>query len=105
MFKITTCGLCGGPVQDTIIPGVKRFRDNVGTVVFENVPAQECQKCSERFLSSEVLEGMEHVLHQKKPAPHMVAVEVPAYPSESYLVPFRSLKDISVRGYQGQTTI
>lgn len=87
MFKITTCGLCGGTVQDTVIPWVKRFRESVGTVVFKDVPAQECQKCGERFLSSEVLEGMERVLRQKKPTPHTAVVEVPAYPSEAYLAP------------------
>lgn len=87
MFKLTTCGLCGGTIQDTVIPRVKRFRDGVGTVVFEDVPAQECQKCGERFLSSEVLEGMECALRQRKPAPHTAAVEVPAYPPEAYLIP------------------
>lgn len=93
MFKLTSCGLCGGIVQDTVIPHIKRFRDGVGTVVFEDVPVQECQKCGERFLSSEVLEGMEHALRQKKIASHTTTVEVPAYPPEAYLTSGAKIAD------------
>ncbi|MBI3923094.1 MAG: YgiT-type zinc finger protein [Armatimonadetes bacterium] len=87
MFKLTHCGICGGELEDVVVAKVSRFREQVGTVVFEEVPVQQCRECKEQYLSAEVLEGMERVLRKGKPAPHTALVEVPAYPPNAYLIP------------------
>lgn len=77
--KTKRCGLCGGTLKEVTIERHERFREEVGTVMFQNVPMLECRKCSERWLTPEVIKAMEAVLEGKVAPTGIVEIEVPAY--------------------------
>ncbi|MBU0568307.1 YgiT-type zinc finger protein [bacterium] len=60
--KVTSCAICGGEVKDIIVNHFERYMAGVGTVVFEEVPAQKCEKCGERFYAGEVLKKIDRIL-------------------------------------------
>ncbi len=47
-FHVRKCSVCGGQVRIVNLPKVVRYRDDIGLVVFGNVPAQEGVDCGER---------------------------------------------------------
>jgi YgiT-type zinc finger domain-containing protein len=41
------CACCGGELNDTVLEHYERWPKDVGLVVFEDVPAQECAECGD----------------------------------------------------------
>lgn len=55
MYKVKSCAICGGEVEDIVTRYFERYMAEIGIVVFENIPAQECTKCGEKFYAGEIL--------------------------------------------------
>lgn len=78
-FRVKRCGVCGGQnVRVTNLPEVMRHRDDVGTIIFGDVPAQECVDCGERFFPSEVALAMDKVIRDRVKAQR--TIELPYFP-------------------------
>jgi YgiT-type zinc finger domain-containing protein len=77
-FRVKKCGVCGGQVRIVNLPKVTRYRDDVGLVVFGDVPAQECVDCGERFFPSEVALAMDKVIRERMKATE--TIELPYFP-------------------------
>ena len=86
MAKLKFCAICGGELEEIIVPHLERYSENVGVVAFEDVPAQRCRKCGEEFYPIEILKGIDRVIQQKLKAPKKLLIEVPLFPPNMYLV-------------------
>lgn len=77
-FRVKKCGVCGGQVRIVNLPKLVRYRDDIGLVVFGDVPAQECVDCGERFFPSEVALAMDKVIRERVKAQQ--TIELPYFP-------------------------
>ncbi|MDI6792837.1 MAG: YgiT-type zinc finger protein [bacterium] len=71
------CALCGGEVKDVILEMLEQQLPGGEIAFFENVPAQECQKCGEQWFSSKVIRLLNNASKEKY-AP-VRKLEVPVY--------------------------
>jgi len=85
MTKLNFCAVCGGELEYTVTPHFERYSKDVGVVAFEDVPAQQCQKCGEEFYSIKILKGIDRVIQQKIKAPKKLQIEIPLFPRTIYL--------------------
>jgi len=83
MFRVKKCGICGGEVKEITIKYLERHPQELGPVIFEDVPAQQCAKCGERFYPSEVALTMDSVIQKKIKAKKTITL--PLYPISEYL--------------------
>ncbi len=69
-----TCDYCGG----TLIPRTTHveFRVKGELIMIEEVPAEVCNRCGEKYLSAEVDAGIEHLLKSKPTAEKTLTVPV-----------------------------
>ncbi len=69
-----TCDYCGG----TLIPQTTHvdFRVKDGLIMIEEVPAEVCNRCGEKYLSAEVDAGIEQLLKSKPTAEKTITVPV-----------------------------
>lgn len=85
MKRKRNCGVCGGSLETVIIDQIQEYSEELGTVIFEDVPALQCGECGERWFEGQVLEAIDAVLEKKPVAPKKISISVPAYPKEIYL--------------------
>ena len=69
-----TCDYCGG----TLIPRTTHieFRVKGELIMIEEVPAEVCNRCGEKYLSAEVDAGIEQLLKNKPAAERTITVPV-----------------------------
>jgi len=69
-----TCDYCGG----TLFPKIANieFRVKGELLVIENVPAEVCNRCGEKYLSAEADAGIERLLKSKPKVEKTIAVPV-----------------------------
>lgn len=77
------CVRCGGELQETVLEHYERWPREVGLVVFEDVPAQECMECGEVYFDPVTSQKMETLI--------VGATE----PKERISVPIYSIKSVS----------
>lgn len=64
--KRIPCSFCSGELEDTFVQHPYRWRDKI--YIFENVPAQVCRQCGEKYFDASIVETMERtVLEKVKP--------------------------------------
>jgi len=56
------CVRCGGELKDTVLEHYERWPKDVGLVVFEGVPAQECADCGEAYFDAVTSKKMEEII-------------------------------------------
>jgi YgiT-type zinc finger domain-containing protein len=62
----TQCSFCDGELEDAFVQHTYRWRGKI--YVFEDVPAQVCRQCGERYFDAKTIEEMERiVLSSAKP--------------------------------------
>lgn len=64
---ISKCAGCGSDLTDVVLKQYERRGQEVGLVIFEDVPSRECPSCGEQYFSAEVSEQMESALRGKVP--------------------------------------
>ncbi len=69
------CALCKGKVKERVITYVQEYRGRV--VIIENVPAEVCDNCGEKFLQPAIAKRIQKLVWEG-PAPKRKA-EVPVY--------------------------
>ena len=69
------CALCKGTVAEGLITYVQEYKGRV--VIIENVPAEVCDHCGEKFLRPEIAERIQKLVWES-PEPKRKA-EVPVY--------------------------
>ena len=69
------CALCKGAVEERLIRYVQEFEGRL--VIIENVPAEVCTQCGERFVGPEVAKKIQRLVWEQ-PCPKRSA-EVPVY--------------------------
>lgn len=79
------CGLCGGRLDRTSFDHVYEYSEELGPVVFEDVPVLQCTECGERWFEGNVLEAMDAVIEGKLKSPRNIEITVPAYSPKLYL--------------------
>lgn len=69
-----TCDYCGG----TLIPRTTQidFRVKGELIMIEDVPAEVCNRCGEKYLSAEVDAGIEELLRRNPTADKTITVPV-----------------------------
>ncbi len=61
------CSFCGGALEDARVDHTYRWQDKI--YVFEDVPAQVCKQCGEKYFDAKTVEAMERtVLNQATPS-------------------------------------
>ena len=64
--KALPCSFCDGELEDKLVQHPYRWHSKI--YVFENVPAQVCRQCGEKYFDAKVVEAMERtVLKKAKP--------------------------------------
>ena len=82
-FRVNRCGSCGSDhLRVVSLPQVIRRRVDIGTLVFGDVPAQECLDCGERFFPSEVAMAMDKVIRERGAATR--TIELPFFPMREF---------------------
>ncbi|MBU0702133.1 YgiT-type zinc finger protein [bacterium] len=71
------CAICGGEIKDVILKIFEQQIPGLGLIVFENISAQECQKCGEQWFSSKVIRALDRTINEKKSPAR--TIEVPVY--------------------------
>lgn len=69
------CAFCKGETKEQLIRYVQEFKGNV--VIIENVPAEVCNQCGEKFIRPEVAAKIQRLVWDQ-PSPKRKA-EVPVY--------------------------
>jgi YgiT-type zinc finger domain-containing protein len=62
MGVMNMCARCGGELKDTVLEHYERWAKDVGLVVFESVPAQECADCGEAYFDALTSKKMEEII-------------------------------------------
>jgi YgiT-type zinc finger domain-containing protein len=57
-----TCLRCGGELRETVLEHYERWPKDMGLVVFEQVPAQECMECGEAYFDAATSKKMEEII-------------------------------------------
>lgn len=73
-MKKELCVFCSGEMENKNITVNREWGGNI--VIFKNVPAQVCKKCSESYFSLEVMKEMENVLIKRIKPKSLVKVPV-----------------------------
>jgi YgiT-type zinc finger domain-containing protein len=74
-MKINQCSFCGGELKDELTQ--HEYRGEGKLFVFEDVPAEVCQQCGEKYFDLKVVEAMEQaVLRHLQPKRTLI---VPLY--------------------------
>ncbi|TET91213.1 MAG: YgiT-type zinc finger protein [Desulfobacteraceae bacterium] len=60
------CGFCGGKLTKITIGQIQEYNQDIGAVVFENVPALQCTECGEKWFEGQILEAMDAVLAKSR---------------------------------------
>mgnify|MGYP005837390509 CR=1 FL=1 len=71
------CDLCGGVLRAKVIE--MEFIKDGERILCENIPADVCAQCGEKYLSDKVMEGIEKFLerrHQEHPKRY---ISIPVY--------------------------
>jgi len=71
---LTKCYFCGGRVKEEEIN--LDFWWGEKLVIFQNVPAEVCQQCGEKFFSAEVYKEMESMVQKEEKPFARVTVDV-----------------------------
>lgn len=75
MKNSNPCSYCEGELKDTFVQHTYRWQGKI--YVFEDVPAQVCRQCGERYFDAKTIEEMERiVLSRAKPTR---ILEVPVF--------------------------
>jgi len=69
------CAFCKGEVEERLIRYVQEFEGRV--IIIENVPAEVCSQCGEKFIRPEVAEKIQRLVWEQ-PSPKR-STEVPVY--------------------------
>ena len=69
------CAFCKGNTEERLISYVQEYKGRV--VIIENVPAEVCTQCGEKFIGPEVAEKIQRLVWEQ-PAPNRRA-NVPVY--------------------------
>ena len=69
------CAFCKGNTEERLISYVQEYKGRV--VIIENVPAEVCTQCGEKFIGPEVAEKIQRLVWEQ-PAPKRRA-NVPVY--------------------------
>ena len=69
------CAFCKGNTEERLITYVQEYKGRV--VIIENVPAEVCTQCGEKFIGPEVAEKIQRLVWEQ-PAPKRRA-DVPVY--------------------------
>ena len=69
------CAFCKGEVEERLIRYVQEFEGRV--IIIENVPAEVCSQCGEKFIRPEVAEKIQRLVWEQ-PSPKRSA-KVPVY--------------------------
>ena len=69
------CAFCKGNTEDRLTTYVQEYEGRV--VIIENVPAEVCTECGEKFIRPEVAEKIQRLVWEQ-PAPKRRA-DVPVY--------------------------
>jgi len=59
------CYYCGGTVEKKRIRHIHEWGEQI--IIFENLPAEVCTQCGEKYLSPETIEYIDRVTSTKKP--------------------------------------
>ncbi len=61
------CSFCGGELEDARVDHTYRWQGKI--YVFEDVPAEVCKQCGEKYFEARTVEAMERtVLNKAKPS-------------------------------------
>lgn len=82
--KERICGLCGEKLKKITVGQVQEYSEDVGTVIFENVPALQCTECGEKWFEGQILEAMDAVLEEKPKPSRKIKISVPVYSLGTY---------------------
>ncbi len=64
--EIASCSFCDGELENALVQHPYRWKGKI--YIFENVPAQVCRQCGEKYFDAKVVEAMERaVLQNAKP--------------------------------------
>ncbi len=74
------CYYCKGPVRQERVQVVREWKGK--TVVIENVPADVCQKCGERFFLGWVAAEMDRLIQCEEPTEREVRLPVLTFARE-----------------------
>ncbi len=78
MMQSNPCSFCDGELEDKLVQYEYHWEGQL--FVFEDVPAQVCRQCGERYFDLHVVEAMERtVLNKTKPL-RTLQVPVFSYP-------------------------
>lgn len=83
MHELKHCALCGEKLEDVMVEYLERYKPQVGTIIFGNVPAKRCPGCGERYYSSKVALVIDKVMNGKAKPP--MTVKLPLYPMDETL--------------------
>lgn len=84
MERERICGLCGGKLKKITVGQVQEYNENIGTVIFEKVPALQCTECGEKWFEGQILEAMDAVMEEKPKPSRKIKISVPVYSLETY---------------------
>ena len=68
------CYFCKGKIEEKRVRVDFRWGDEL--VVIEDVPAEVCQQCGEKYFSPEVYKAMENLAKTKAKAVKQIAIDV-----------------------------
>ncbi|MDP2949504.1 MAG: type II toxin-antitoxin system MqsA family antitoxin [Chloroflexota bacterium] len=74
-LNVMNCAFCKGDIEEKTITYIAEYRDRV--VIIENVPAEVCTQCGEKFIRPEVAEKIQRLVWEQ-PSPRR-STEVPVY--------------------------
>ena len=69
------CPVCGGELNDELVTHTEQH-ERGHFFIYENVPAQVCQKCGEYLLADETVKIMDELVERVKP---LRKIEAPVY--------------------------
>lgn len=72
MTQLNTCSFCGGDLKDELVQHEYHWEGQL--FVFEEVPAQVCQQCGEKYFDLNVVEAMEKAVQRKARPTRMLTV-------------------------------
>ena len=70
-----TCAVCGGRTEDRLIKYMQDYKGR--EVIIENVPAEVCTQCGERFIRGDVAEKIQQIVWNRPATPR--SKKVPVY--------------------------
>ena len=68
------CSFCEGQLENTLVQHTYRWQDKI--YIFEDVPAQVCRQCGERYFDARTIEEMERIVLTKTKPTRILQVPV-----------------------------